>query len=503
MILLFRCFFLLLTVIYCYTLSLYASDIHLTEGEKVWLKKHPIITLGSDSAWAPYVIENEDGSITGYDKDVLDLINQKMGSNFQLVLGRWKKMVDKATKREIDGLTTSIAHKERAKFFLFSDTYISHQRLIFVTLTNPKKISSVNDLSGKRIGYQESNLFDKKLLSQFTNSTLVPMKSLDEILKNLLVGKIDATIGSQSIAYQTQKRGIHYLRVVDYIPNSHSNLVFSIRKDYPEAHSILNKGLKAIKAEKLALINKWFLKPVQKDPNALSDEEEEFIQNHPVIRFRVRSDRPPYEFFSNGKADGIAVDYIKAISSKMRFKAMFIQDDRPISDAIDSINKKRKYFDTLLYALNTKERKEILSLGDSYLAHPIMIVTHKKTGYIRSLSDLSGKQLAIEKGSVIYEWVKRDYPEIDVIYTNTAREALQRVNEGKVAAYIGNMAIVNYMINHEGMDISKIESGKLELNNSVVRLVPLFQEMQTFLLKILKKRGWNFAFRLMMMFLII
>jgi ABC-type amino acid transport substrate-binding protein len=71
-----------------------------------------------------YTLTNKkDGFTTGYDKDVLELINKITDTNFQLVTGTWKEMLEKAINKEIDGLSTSVVYKEREKYFNFSDTY--------------------------------------------------------------------------------------------------------------------------------------------------------------------------------------------------------------------------------------------------------------------------------------------------------------------------------------------------------------------------------------------
>ena len=111
----------IILLIYFNTLILTADSVEISNEEKNWLIKHPIITLGSDSSWAPFIIDNN-GFITGYDKDILTLINEKTGANFQLILGDWKDMVEKAMNKEIDGLSTSVVHKERENYFNFSDT---------------------------------------------------------------------------------------------------------------------------------------------------------------------------------------------------------------------------------------------------------------------------------------------------------------------------------------------------------------------------------------------
>ena len=37
-----------------------SSNVQLTESEKQWIEKNPILTFGSDSNWVPYIVQNNE-----------------------------------------------------------------------------------------------------------------------------------------------------------------------------------------------------------------------------------------------------------------------------------------------------------------------------------------------------------------------------------------------------------------------------------------------------------
>ena len=198
----------IILLIYFNTLILTAASVELSNEEKNWITQHPIITLGVDAYRAPFIIENN-GFISGYDKDILTLINKKTGANFQLTPGNWKDMVEKAIKKEIDGLSTSVVHKERENYFNFSDTYASTQKYLITLDSNKKDIFTMDDLTDKKIAYQEAHLFDEKLLTQYKNSILVPYSSIEEQLEDLVNGKIDFVLGHHDIFFIAEKKSYH------------------------------------------------------------------------------------------------------------------------------------------------------------------------------------------------------------------------------------------------------------------------------------------------------
>ena len=101
-------------------------------------------------------------------------------------------------------------------------------------------------------------------------------------------------------------------------------MVTHIRKDWPELVSIMNKVIAAMKQEELPrIMNKWFLEwPKQaarvSRVNLTPEERVWLAQQHPIrVTFSLS---PPYFYFKEGKAVGIALDFLNLISSNTVFE---------------------------------------------------------------------------------------------------------------------------------------------------------------------------------------
>ena len=92
-----------------------ARSFELNADEIRYIKEHPVITLGVDESFDPFVHRNEDGSYSGIDVDITDLIFQKTGLKFKFELGKWTELLKRAEKREIDGMASTISHPCRAR----------------------------------------------------------------------------------------------------------------------------------------------------------------------------------------------------------------------------------------------------------------------------------------------------------------------------------------------------------------------------------------------------
>jgi diguanylate cyclase (GGDEF)-like protein/PAS domain S-box-containing protein len=431
-------------LLFFFMINLSASQVELTSKELDWIKKHPIITLGTDLNWAPFIMVNNQ-TITGYDKDILNLINEKTGANFQLVVGKWNDILFKATNKSIDGLSTSAIHSEREKDFNFSDIYVSTQKFL-ITLNNRENINDTNTLNGKKIGYQEKNLFDKKLLDQYTNSILIPFQSLDEILENLVRGKIDVLIGNHEVFYMAEKNRLPYLKIIANVPNGKLDLVFSLRKDYPEAISILNKGLASISDyEKMALNKKWFSFPqdIKDDSLFLSNEEKEYLKNKKVLTVANLGTLPPFNFYEDGTPKGYTVDYIKLMGKYLNIDIEFISN-KSWDEYLRML--KDKNIDLIPHVAITKEREEYLSFTNfNHIEYITGMAIHKNSN-IKSMEDLKDKIIAVANNTFLHTYLKNKFPNYSLLLTSSTAKALETLSLGQADAVIGSLPALNYYI---------------------------------------------------------
>lgn len=251
-------FFLLPTPVLSPLLANEPTRVSLTPEELTFLEKHPQIVLATEKEWEPSVIVRKNGSIVGYDVDILDLVNKHTGANFTLQAGNWQVMLKKAKNREIDGLSGGAVHARRREYLNFSDVYNHLLRMVLVLKGNPLNIQKWDDLTDKKIVIQKGNLFDEKIIKKLPKSIIVRTDTVDELLRALISGRADAAFGQGSYMYRASKLGISTLQYA-FVMEDKLDLVFSIRNDWPEALSIMNKGLRAIPQDKYDRIySKWY-----------------------------------------------------------------------------------------------------------------------------------------------------------------------------------------------------------------------------------------------------
>ncbi len=290
----------------------HANELTLTQKERAWLEKTPEILLGTDRSWTPYVKLLENGEIIGIEPDILKRIKALTGANIRLVLGQWEAIVKRAERGELHGLALSAKHPERAKHFLFTDSPYSLSRYLYVHRHRP--IADMDELTGKKVGYVRGNLAEQKILARRPKIVPVTYESNQALATALLNGELDAAISSISLLLTIREDLFPDLGVAFAIPGTHINLHYSIHKQYPELHSILNKALANISpAEIYDILQKWV--PLSIEQVSLTKAERDWLAAHPKIVLGISDQFMPDVFVGpDGKLSGLVVDYLDQLN---------------------------------------------------------------------------------------------------------------------------------------------------------------------------------------------
>jgi diguanylate cyclase (GGDEF)-like protein/PAS domain S-box-containing protein len=433
------------------TASSLAAGVSLTEQERQFLARHPVITLGSDSNWAPFILRDQNGSISGYDAEILQRINDLTGANFQLTSGSWQNMVEQATIRDIDGLSTSAVHESRGELFNFSAPYTTQYQHLMVSYNNPKNIRNLENLSDIRIGYQAHNLATQKAIEQLPGVIGIPFSSAQALSDALLSEQIDALVGNHSALLSANRIHGTGLTIIETIQNSAIDLVFSVRKDYPEAISILNKALAEIpKEDREQIYHKWFFYsaalPATQNGLKLNTQEHHWLLNHSTWHVMAPRDLPPFSYQEDGQQKGYYIDYLNLLANKVGADIEF--------EFIKSNSWKKGL--TMLSSGQVDIIPQLTKSEDrqSDIAYSNFKIIHFKTGFavkktennIHIMDNLDGKVLAVTEGSYLHQVIKKKYPDQTLYLADSIPDLLQAVVNGQADAVYGVLPILEYHI---------------------------------------------------------
>jgi len=191
----------------------------------------------------------------------------------------------------------------------------------------------------------------------------------------------------------------------------------------------------------------------------LSSEEKTWIKENPIVRVRI-GNSPPF-MLTEGKVQGIAIDYLTYIFDINGINFKFISDsDITWPKALEYI-KQHEVVDMVPTAKITEERKKNMIFTDEYIFGPWVIFTRSDADFVSSIDDLNGKTVSVEEGYVMHLELKQNYPGIKLKVVsanleNFAQIPVKDLSTGLVDAYIGNLLSTTYTIQTKGYTNVKV-----------------------------------------------
>ncbi|WP_296494485.1 transporter substrate-binding domain-containing protein [Rhodoferax sp.] len=98
---------------------------------------------------------------------------------------------------------------------------------------------------------------------------------------------------------------------------------------------------------------------------------------------------------------------------------------------------------------------------------PNVIITREEHGFIADLKGLEGKSLALPRGIMVEERVRRDFPNLRVILTTSEPAAMALVSERKADLTIRSLIVAANAIKKEGLFNLKISGQIPEYTNQL------------------------------------
>ncbi len=176
----------------------------------------------------------------------------------------------------------------------------------------------------------------------------------------------------------------------------------------------------------------------------LTDEEIEWLRQHPVIRVAQDPNWPPIEFAcEDGSFCGMSKDYLELIEQRLGIKFARVTG-LTWQQAYDRL--RRFDIDMTTSVSVTPERTEFWAFTRPYMEVPIVIATAMDVTFIRSMDELVGRKVSVVEGYLVCELMPQDYPGIELVRVENTLAGLEMVSRGEVFAHVDNMLVISYYL---------------------------------------------------------
>ena len=164
---------------------------------------------------------------------------------------------------------------------------------------------------------------------------------------------------------------------------------------------------------------------------------------------------PPYEFLDTSvkdqkKIDGIDMKLAEAVAKKLGVK-LEVQD-MTFQSLLSSITTGK--VDIAISAINpTEERKKTVDFSHNYLeGKQTLLVRKEDEGKYKSLSDFSGKKIAVQKSTIQEKLATEQIPNAQIVALAKVPDALLELKQGKVDAVpVQNIVGGQYLVTNDDL----------------------------------------------------
>ena len=157
---------------------------------------------------------------------------------------------------------------------------------------------------------------------------------------------------------------------------------------------------------------------------------------------------PPQVLRDNRQYKGLCIDYIGLIERKLgcRFELVPCATWNEVIQAA-----KARRIDMIFAAQQTPERLAYLLFTEPYIELPNMIVVRKDRQGGANLQDIQGWRVATSEGSAVQEYLKHQYPALDLCPVADELTGLIKVSVGEADAMVVEISRASYYIEKAGI----------------------------------------------------
>jgi len=195
--------------------------------------------------------------------------------------------------------------------------------------------------------------------------------------------------------------------------------------------------------------------PVSELPLTLSQQQAEWLKQHPEIQIGAMNNWPPLNFINQqGRQDGFGVALLQLLNRRLGGRLQLVSSEW--NDLYRQVSSQQ--LDALLDITPTPARQKDFHFTSPYLHIPHVIIARKDAAFFADEAALQGHSIALERGFGNIDYFSQYYPGVRIREYASTSEALGAVVRKEVDAYVGNRVVSSYIIRNELIDSLQVQS---------------------------------------------
>lgn len=418
--------------------------------ETAWIESHKGKTLrmGLDPfVGMDYYLVDE--KARGYMVDVVAILEHDLELQVEIEDdNNWEETLSRLKQGQLDIVFGANETEARKQYMSFTTPLYRYPYCIY-TIKN-SKIRTLGDLDGRKLGFLKGDAIEKEFPEIYKNVEYQVSEYADQIvaLDAVRSGEVDAFITANGGITKKYAHDFSDIEIIADLTTFTSDMTLSTRKEDAVLAGILNKLIKHNSSEINASIIKA-TKAYNRYILELSPEEERWLKKHPKIAVGAPDDYLPFDYYKNGKYQGIAGDYLTEIANQVGLELEVVHG--PFDEMYQKILKGEIH---LLNMAKTEDRLEHFVYTNAFSEERDEIFGRRNLPYLQDIYELEGKKVAVVVGYWHKDYLLKNLSHVTFVETKDLKESLKFVSEGKADYLIENPTVANYYI--DGLGYSTI-----------------------------------------------
>lgn len=199
----------------------------------------------------------------------------------------------------------------------------------------------------------------------------------------------------------------------------------------------------------------------------LTPSKQRYVQSLTAVNYCIDPDWSPFEVMDDqGQHVGIAADLLALVMSRTGVPLRLVKT-RDWPESLEASKAGRCQVMSLLN--QTPARNQWLIFTQPILTDENILITREEHPFIVDLASQENQTIALPKGTSIEERVRRDFPKLNLILTDTEAQALKMVSDRKADMTMRSLIVAAYTIKREGWFNLKI-GGQLPSYGNQLRI---------------------------------
>lgn len=206
-----------------------------------------VYVIGTDTTFAPFEFENDDGDFVGIDLDILKAIAEDQGFEYELNPLGFNAAVTALEAKQVDGVIAGMSiTADREKVYDFSDPY--YESTVGVAVKPDGGITSLDDLKGEQVVAKTGTTgadFAESVKEEY-DFEVKYVEDSATMYQDVMIGNSKAAFEDYPVVMYEIARGME-LEVI-YETEEGSNYGFATLKgEQPDLVKMFNAGLKNLR----------------------------------------------------------------------------------------------------------------------------------------------------------------------------------------------------------------------------------------------------------------